>query len=94
MMLYLITSYEYFFLNATYNFDFQSVHSNAIEKNRILYTLLQHGVETTVDRSQKNSRIINWIRHGQPNDVGIDEPDIFIPDLHTTASKLESKLND
>lgn len=41
--------------------SFQSVHSNAVEKNRILYTLLQHGVETTVDRTQKNSRIINWI---------------------------------
>ena len=38
--------------------SFQSVHSNAIEKNRILYTLLQHGVETTVDRSKKNSRYL------------------------------------
>ena len=57
----------------------QSVHSNAIEKNRVLYTLLQHGVETTVDRSQKNSRIINWIRHGQPNEIGLDEPDFFLP---------------
>ena len=45
--------------------SFQSVHSNAVEKNRILFTLLQHGVETTVDRTQKNSRIINWIQHGQ-----------------------------
>ncbi|TRY77392.1 hypothetical protein TCAL_00140 [Tigriopus californicus] len=45
--------------------SFQSVHSNAVEKNKVLYTLLQHGVETTVDRSQKNSRIINWIQHGQ-----------------------------
>jgi len=45
--------------------SFQSVHSNAVEQNKILYTLLQHGVETTVDRSQKNSRIINWIQHGQ-----------------------------
>ncbi len=42
----------------------------------MLYTLLQHGVETTVDRSQKNSRIINWIQHGRPevaaNGVDID----------------------
>ena len=30
--------------------SFQSVHSNAVEKNRILSTLLLHGVETTVDR--------------------------------------------
>ena len=45
--------------------SFQSVHSNAMEKNRVLYTLLQAGVETTVDRCEKNSRIINWIQHGQ-----------------------------
>ena len=58
---------------------FQSVHSNAIEKNRILYTLLQHGVETTIDRSHKNSRIINWIRHGQLNEIGVDEPEFLLP---------------
>jgi len=44
--------------------SFQSVHSNAIEKNKMLYTLLQHGVETTVDRSLKNNRIISWIKQG------------------------------
>ncbi len=48
--------------------SFQSVHSNAVEKNKVLYTLLQHGVETTVDRSQKNSRIIHWIQHGRTSD--------------------------
>ena len=63
----------------SYCFPLQSVHSNAIEKNRVLYTLLQHGVETTVDRSQKNSRIINWIRHGQPNEIGLDEPAFLLP---------------
>lgn len=52
--------------------SFQSVHSNAVEKNRVLFTLLQHGVETTVDRSQKNSRIINWIQHGQTTDSSGD----------------------
>jgi len=36
--------------------SFQSVHSNAMEKNIVLSTLLQHGVETTVDRDQKNNR--------------------------------------
>jgi len=30
----------------------------------MLYTLLQHGVETTVDRSLKNNRIISWIKQG------------------------------
>ncbi len=54
--------------------SFQSVHSNAVEKNRILYTLLQHGVETTVDYSQKNSRIINWIQHGQANSA--EDPNV------------------
>ena len=34
----------------------------------MLSTLLQHGVETTVDRSQKNSRIINWIQNGRTTD--------------------------
>ena len=48
--------------------SFQSVHSNALEKNKVLSTLLQHGVETTVDRSQKNSRIINWIQNGRTTD--------------------------
>ena len=48
--------------------SFQSVHSNAVEKNKVLSTLLQHGVETTVDRSQKNSRIINWIQNGRTTD--------------------------
>ena len=48
--------------------SFQSVHSNAMEKNKVLHTLLQHGVETTVDRSQKNSRIINWIQNGRTTD--------------------------
>jgi serine/threonine protein kinase len=53
--------------------SFQSVHSNAVEKNRILYTLLQHGVETTVDRTQKNSRIINWINESQISDENDDD---------------------
>ena len=51
--------------------SFQSVHSNAVEKNRILFSLLEAGVETTVDRLQKNSRIINWICHGHHH---IDPP--------------------
>ena len=60
---------------------FQSVHSNAIEKNRVLYTLLQHGVETTVDRSQKNSRILNWIKYGQSDDTCQEERDFILPDM-------------
>merc|ERR1712080_159251 len=48
----------------------ESVHSNAVEKNRMLYTLLQHGVETTVDRSLKNNRIISWIKQGADRGEG------------------------
>jgi len=53
--------------------SFRSVHSNALEKNKSLYTLLQHGVETTVDRSQKNSRIISWIENGWASDCPIEQ---------------------
>uniref|UniRef100_A0A0K2T9A4 Serine/threonineprotein kinase, putativelike [Tribolium castaneum] n=1 Tax=Lepeophtheirus salmonis TaxID=72036 RepID=A0A0K2T9A4_LEPSM len=42
--------------------SFRSVHSNVDEKNKSLYPLLQAGVETTVDRTQKNSRILKWIQ--------------------------------
>lgn len=67
--------------------SFQSVHSNAVEKNRVLYTLLQHGVETTVDRTQKNSRIIHWIQHGQTTDP--QEAQILFQRL-TTQQDTES----
>ena len=71
---------------------FQSVHSNAIEKNRVLYTLLQHGVETTVDRSQKNSRILNWIKYGQSNETCLDERDFILPDMgHNFANDNSSQ---
>ena len=60
----------------------------------MLYTLLQHGVETTVDRSQKNSRIINWIRHGQPNEVGLDEGDLFFPEVDCNATTGKTTMED
>ena len=79
--------------------SFQSVHSNAVEKNRILYTLLQHGVETTVDRTQKNSRIINWINqqtaeddnedsNGENNDSDEEEEDSAWPLRQLTSSEV------
>lgn len=63
--------------------SFQSVHSNAVEKNKVLNTLLQHGVETTVDRSQKNSRIINWIQNGRTTDPA-DLPELQQTGIRTT----------
>jgi len=56
--------------------SFQSVHSNPCEKNCLLYTLLQHGVETTVDRSSKNNRIRNWINQGAERSSSVKEEDI------------------
>ena len=71
----------------------QSVHSNAIEKNRVLYTLLQHGVETTVDRSQKNSRILNWIKYGQSNETCVGERDLILPDMDHSVVNNNLKQN-
>ena len=71
--------------------SFQSVHSNAIEKNKVLNTLLQHGVETTVDRSQKNSRIINWIQNGRTTDPAEDlELRQYVTNSVTKSGSLSS----
>lgn len=39
-----------------------SFHSNPEEKNRLLATLAEYGIETTVDRSAKKARIRDWIQ--------------------------------
>lgn len=39
-----------------------SFHSSPEEKNRLLYALTQHGIETTVDRKEKKQRIRDWIQ--------------------------------
>lgn len=39
-----------------------SFHSSPDEKNKLLSTLAQHGIETTVDRSAKKQRIRDWIQ--------------------------------
>lgn len=39
-----------------------SFHSSAEEKNKLLQTLAQHGIETTVDRAEKKKRIRDWIQ--------------------------------
>lgn len=38
-----------------------SFHSSPDEKNRLLYTLADCGIETNVDRLQKKNRIKDWI---------------------------------
>lgn len=39
-----------------------SFHSSLEEKNKLLSTLVQYGIETTVDRSAKKDRIRQWIQ--------------------------------
>lgn len=39
-----------------------SFHSSPEEKNKLLATLTQYGVETTVDRGAKKDRIRQWIQ--------------------------------
>lgn len=39
-----------------------SFHSDLDEKNKLLNVLLQHGMETTVDRVAKKARIKDWIQ--------------------------------
>jgi serine/threonine-protein kinase SBK len=39
-----------------------SYHSSVEEKNQLLFTLTQYGIETTVDRSAKKDRIRDWIQ--------------------------------
>jgi len=79
--------------------SFQSVHSNLCEKNSLLYTLLQHGVETTVDRSSKNNRIMKWIKqgaersqtHGPPDD-DIEEEEVAA--IMNTEDSVAEELED
>lgn len=39
-----------------------SFHSSPEEKNKLLFTLTQYGIETTVDRCAKKDRIRQWIQ--------------------------------
>lgn len=39
-----------------------SFHSNIDEKNKLLYTFSQQGIETVVDRVAKKNRIKDWIQ--------------------------------
>lgn len=57
-----------------------SFHSSPEEKNKLLSTLAQHGIETTVDRIEKKKRIRDWIQSSviteedEENDSGTTTP--------------------
>lgn len=54
-----------------------SFHSSPEEKNKILFALAQHGIETTVDRVAKKKRIRDWIQESviQEDDEEEEEPE-------------------
>ena len=77
---------------------FQSVHSNLCEKNNLLYTLLQHGVETTVDRSSKNNRIMKWIKQGAERTLtsvaAEEEMEEEVAEVMNTGESIAEDLED
>lgn len=54
-----------------------SFHSSPEEKNKLLFALSQHGIETTVDRMAKKKRIRDWIQESviQEDDEEEEEDD-------------------
>lgn len=64
-----------------------SFHSSPEEKNKLLFTLTQYGLETTVDRSAKKDRIREWIQ----NSVIEEEDD---QDLNQETAEEDIKVRD
>lgn len=52
-----------------------SFHSSPEEKNKLLYALTQHGIETTVDRVAKKKRIRDWIQESVIQEDNEEEND-------------------
>lgn len=53
-----------------------SFHSSPEEKNKLLHSLTQYGLETTVDRSAKKDRIRQWIQASVIEEEEEEEEDI------------------
>ncbi|XP_028148478.1 serine/threonine-protein kinase SBK1-like [Diabrotica virgifera virgifera] len=81
-----------------------SFHSSPEEKHRLLFSLTQYGLETTVDRVAKKNRIREWIQNSvieedeEPIEE-LDEEDIKIRDnqngpLGERGSMTERKIKD
>lgn len=56
-----------------------SFHSSVEEKNKLLSTLAQHGIETTVNRVEKKQRIRDWIQ----SSVIAEEDEVTLFNLHS-----------
>jgi serine/threonine-protein kinase SBK len=57
-----------------------SFHSSLEEKNRLLFTLAQQGIETVVDRNAKKDRIKDWIQSSviteEPEEDDLEEEEV------------------
>lgn len=62
-----------------------SFHSSPEEKNKLLFALAQHGIETTVDRVAKKKRIRDWI---QESIIQEDDEEEQADDNTTTPSSI------
>lgn len=65
-----------------------SFHSSPEEKNKLLFALTQHGIETTVDRVAKKKRIRDWIQESviqeEENEEEEDDDDDEEETRHTS----------
>jgi len=74
-----------------------SFHSSVEEKNKLLFTLTQYGIETTVDRSAKKTRIQDWIQASVITEVLEDEEeeeDTEEEDRQKERKAMEGKRQD
>lgn len=66
-----------------------SFHSSVEEKNKLLYALAQHGIETTVNRVEKKQRIREWIQ----SSVIAEEDEVKLPDYNFLQCLILTFLN-
>lgn len=67
-----------------------SFHSSPEEKNKLLFTLTQYGLETTVDRTAKKDRIRQWIQ----SSVIEEEDEAEMQDVHSNSLTEGERLKE
>lgn len=67
-----------------------SFHSNIDEKNKLLYSFSQQGIETVVDRVAKKNRIKDWIQSSVITEE--DEFEVHGHELKTLENLIEDAL--
>nr|CAD7202564.1 unnamed protein product [Timema douglasi] len=70
-----------------------SFHSSLEEKNKLLFTLTQYGIETTVDRSAKKDRIRDWIQSSVIDEEEEDEEGNEEDEEKREREELEERRN-